>query len=96
MCVQCESAETVEVCEGCYYYAANGADSYFDGEQGELDLERIELAHSELGIVALVDTYPADDSEHERYPIYGFSRSACSVCRSPFGGDRYSVVMVTR
>jgi len=91
------SDDTRNVCEGCVYYAANGADSYFDGEDGAEDLARIEAAHTAQEIIALCSVYPDSDPDGHGEPLgESFSWSDCQVCGLSLGGSRYTVTVVTR
>ena len=85
------------VCEGCVYFSANGADEYFDSESGAEDLARIIEAHTAQDIIALCSVYPDSDPDGYGEPMgESFSWSACQVCGQELGGSRWTVTVVTR
>jgi len=84
------------VCEACIYYDANGADSYFDGHDDEL--ERVAQAFTDSRI-SISWVYPEDENEPDgfRYDdgpiVEAFSKTPCAVCGTHFAGSRHHAVV---
>ena len=77
--------DTIEVCQDCVYFDANGPSDGWDSETEA----RITAAWSENDLTIGL-TFLNSDPDHHGEPVYGFYRGPCAVCGTTLGGDYYT------